>query len=379
MIWAVCFLGFGLTYAFTGAALSLVLWLASVLLPALAIFLAALGARGLEAELELPETVEKNQPAAFCIHLRNRSRIPLLRVKAPLRLENVLTGEQAQFVAWLAVGAKGQATAAFQFASAHCGALRAGIQGLRAYDCFGLVPLRARGGADQNFLSLPETFSIRISLPQRSSAAEESEQYSQERPGFDFAEVFQVRDYAEGDSLKQIHWKLTTKFDRLIARDPGLPLERSVLLLWERGTGPSGETPRQTDAMAEVLVSVCRALNRQGVGCRVVWNEAGTGACSELFLQEEDDLYAMLPRLLAAGQDRSGATAPELYLRLNGPVRQSKVIYLGTWVSPALEDLCPGEAPTVLCCGAVDAGGPGRVFSFDPVGYADALAELDLY
>ena len=47
----------------------------------------------------------------------------------------------------------------------------------------------------------------------------ESFRYSGSRPGDDPGETFDIREYREGDSIRQIHWKLTGKMDRLIIRE----------------------------------------------------------------------------------------------------------------------------------------------------------------
>ncbi|MFR7744089.1 MAG: DUF58 domain-containing protein [Acutalibacteraceae bacterium] len=51
--------------------------------------------------------------------------------------------------------------------------------------------------------------------------------------------MFQIRDYVPGDSQRQIHWKLSHKYDKLIVKDPSLPITRSAAVFWER----TEETP----------------------------------------------------------------------------------------------------------------------------------------
>ncbi|MFR6376131.1 MAG: DUF58 domain-containing protein [Oscillospiraceae bacterium] len=46
--------------------------------------------------------------------------------------------------------------------------------------------------------------------------------------------MFQIRDYVPGDSQRQIHWKLSHKYGKLIVKDPSLPITRSAAVFWER-------------------------------------------------------------------------------------------------------------------------------------------------
>ena len=54
---------------------------------------------------------------------------------------------------------------------------------------------------------------------------EEGMIYSQERPGDDATEVFAIREYVPGDKIRKIHWKLTTKSDKLMVKDFSLPIK----------------------------------------------------------------------------------------------------------------------------------------------------------
>lgn len=51
----------------------------------------------------------------------------------------------------------------------------------------------------------------------------DSDTSSPDRRGSDLTEPFRLREYAPGDSLRQIHWKLSSKLDRLVIREPGMP------------------------------------------------------------------------------------------------------------------------------------------------------------
>ena len=54
----------------------------------------------------------------------------------------------------------------------------------------------------------------------------DSNDYAPGKRGSDHSEVFQLRPYEQGDSLKQVHWKASCKFDDLIVRDASFPIVR---------------------------------------------------------------------------------------------------------------------------------------------------------
>ena len=372
--WLLCLIGFGSVWIFTGAGWGAALLAVTVLAPVVSVLPAALAARRLAVSLELPDTAAKGEETPVRVSLRNPTVIPFPLVRAELTAVNRLTGERMEGTVRLSVPLKGEAEGVFTLKSARCGAVEVRLRCARARDWLRLVPLRISCGEARELLVAPDTFDMRLTLPLSVSSDMEAEQYSQERPGSDYAEVFQVRDYVEGDSPKQIHWKLTTKFDRLISRDPGLPLERRALVFWERCRGEGGETPDQSDAMAEVLVTVCRALLQQGVGCRVVWNDDDGVGLFDLELREESDLYPMLPKLLSAAVT-GGDDGVERFLQVNGPARGCRVLFIGSRVPARLPELGAGAVTSLLCC---EGEGAGRTVRFTPEGYAKELYELDL-
>lgn len=59
----------------------------------------------------------------------------------------------------------------------------------------------------------------------------ESNTFSENVPGQDPSEIFDVRDYREGDRLSRIHWKLSGKLDRLMVKEYSKPMLEGVELI----------------------------------------------------------------------------------------------------------------------------------------------------
>ena len=189
------------------------------------------------------------------------------------------------------------------------------------------------------------------------------------RPGADLTETFQIREYVEGDSMRQIHWKLSGKLYRLIVRDPSLPIVRSILIFWER-TGDSGDL-RRTDAQAEAVLTICKTLLDQSMQFTVGWNDTNEQRCVLHGIHDLDDLIGLTPRLLMARGQTEGISGAELLLQTLGEQEYSYTVYIGETctAAPLLANM--GRF-TVLCCGGDDG------IRFDPEQYPAQLAQLDL-
>lgn len=57
---------------------------------------------------------------------------------------------------------------------------------------------------------------------------QESDRYSEKEPGDDPSQIFDIRDYQEGDRLSRIHWKISMKLNRVMVKEYSRPLPDGV-------------------------------------------------------------------------------------------------------------------------------------------------------
>ena len=53
--------------------------------------------------------------------------------------------------------------------------------------------------------------------------------------GYDATEVFDLREYQPGDSIRSIHWKLSEKFDTVLVREASDTSNYDILILFDAG------------------------------------------------------------------------------------------------------------------------------------------------
>lgn len=359
---------------FGGSSGCLALLCALVLLPFLQLAVNLHCRKTVRAVLHAPANAGKNEPFRVVLQIENPSRLPILAAGCGLEVKNLLTGASERVVRRTAILPRGRSEVALELSSDCCGRIRTELKSLRLYDCFWLIPVRCGAGAHASVTVQPDTFPMEVRVLANVNSPEESEVYSQEKPGNDLTETFQIRDYREGDSIRQIHWKLSTKYDRLISRDPSLPVTRSVMVFWDRHAAQVSRT--RQDAQAEVLVSLCRALLAAGVQFTLAWNEGGR--CILQRAAELDDLIALLPRLLSSTARTDGPDGAELYCRTETGSAFAHVVYIAEAAPAALGQMTDG-AVTALICGEGGAAAERAVYRrFLPENCAETLAELEI-
>ena len=110
--------------------------------------------------------------------------------------------------------------------------------------------------------------------------------------GTDRTQTVWLREYAAGDAIGGIHWKLSSKLDKLIYREPGAQEDRSLLVFWDRRTG----TPDVLDALACAVFSLCEALT--DAGCPFTLAFVQDGSIVQQRVADAETLYRTLPLLL---------------------------------------------------------------------------------
>lgn len=323
----------------------------------------------LRKKILLKLTAQPNQrkgtEAEVLLELENPTLLPINPV-CTFQIQNLLSGaavrEKLCFCG---------SSMTLRVKSDFCGRLRITMEKARLYDCFGVVGIALNCRQKCHITVQPDGFETHIALGDTQGAMAESEQYSQYRSGTDLTETFQLREYLPGDSLRQIHWKLSGKLDRLIVREPGLPIVQDVLLFWER-TAPE-ETLRSIDAQAEVVVSLGRAMLEQDVQFRLGWNDVRENRCILHEIRELDDLIAILPRLLSAqGGNYESHTGAALLMQTRPDALCSHMVYVAHTPAPEVLDWNGYGHLTVLAasdCG-IDA------LRFDETNYPSQLASL---
>jgi len=143
-----------------------------------------------------------------------------------------------------------------------CCAIRCSVKSAFAYDALGLFRLRLKPVNDTVVCVLPK-LQRPESLPGYSLAVHRA---YMPKYGGGFAEVHDMRAYRPGDSMRDIHWKLSAKTDSLVVREPQRPVYRSVVITIDL------EAPSENlDGKMASLLWVSQWLIKNNVEHEVCW------------------------------------------------------------------------------------------------------------
>ena len=331
-------------YLFSQDILAFFFLLLLLLTPLLSWLLLGLWGGGAQLVLQAPALLATNGNRAGTVSLAGGKTWGMApRLSCHLQAVNGLTGAVCQKELAAAAIKPGEEIP-FVLEQVTTGKLELTVQQGRLLDFFGIFAKKLPCPPSQSCLVYPRTIPVILGSLPYSQTVEDSMLYSQYQPGRDVTEIFALHDYAPGDDLRRIHWKLSAKTDQLQVRDFALPLNHSVVILLELSLPQTA--PADLSAAVDVAVSLSAALVHQGIRHTLAWYDAE----SDAFLMEEiadmNDFTDTLPALLSAKAALEGSSALLYYQQSPLAANATHLYYVAT--APEAEPLCQLAAASSL-------------------------------
>lgn len=274
------------------------------------------------ASLTAPDSVGKGEIIAIELTISNPSLLPVCRCEAVLECSNILTGEQMEIPVSFGMWPKGSAGIRAEVEVSYCGRLSCRIREGEIRDLFSIYRARRKLQAGAEIYIMPQIGEAALSPEEMYAYNMESYRYSPFKKGNDPGDTFGIREYEEGDSPKNIHWKLTGKLGNLMVRELGLPVENSIMLLLEKGM--EGETPltaEQRDKAAELFLSLSHTLLDHQIIHFAGWQDYRTGQFISRRIAGREDLWAMTGLLMETPYQEDPVPVQIHYLEYDSETR----------------------------------------------------------
>ena len=262
----------------------------TLVLPLLSLALSLRGLLGVRLVLTPSASqMVQDQEETWQISVTTRSFLPVGRVSMLFTQENALTGTAYTQRLHLS-GLSGGMVRPLPMEKAHCGLLTGQLCRVRALDAMGLFAFPVPAPDSVHVLVLPKPLLWEEKLPPLPQVS------LQDHPtwgGSPSMEDYELREYRPGDPLRAIHWKLSSKHDSLVVREPakyGLPQAAVTLDLY-------GDEER-LDRVLGRLWTVSHALLEQGMCHTILWLDPVRGQ-QELGVASRTQLMAAMAVLLS--------------------------------------------------------------------------------
>ena len=241
---------------------------------------------------------EKNKDIPVDIFVKNNSRFLDCYVKVWLEMENSATGEKEEFA--ISCSARHQRTEKKQLLlkASHSGIISLALKTYWIYDILYIFKAKRSSKEMQQIAILPASHLLMVEVTRRTrDFMAEAEEYSDRESGDDPSEVYQIREFRDGDSIHDVHWKLTAKSDELRVKEYGRPLG-CVVLLWLNFGRKNKKIKNVPSVVLEAAASLSLSLLEMECIHMVAWYEPENKQIQKKRIAKEAHIYELLNRLL---------------------------------------------------------------------------------
>ena len=114
----------------------------------------------------------------------------------------------------------------------------------------------------------------------------------------DSSELFQIREYREGDQLRDIHWKLTAKREELMVKEHSFPKPCPVVLFLDFHPGKRLEKKERLISYMETAASLSFSIMDAGCPHYIVWYDGEEADLKRLRVEDEESLFYFIGMLM---------------------------------------------------------------------------------
>lgn len=265
------------------------------------------------------EDMEKPARAAITLSVENGNRVlPVTKGIAQVRYENLFSGEKGKMKVRFSVDSGRKRDRRILVVMQNCGNVAIKVEKVRIYDYLNIFAWTV--GKDfetQNVLVLPPLKEMYLDRDGWYNETEEdSDRFSLYKKGDDPSEIFNVREFTDGDKIQTIHWKLSGKTGSLMVKEGSLPLTKVINIFVDLCV--DGENTEQRHKNSNLLVqgiySVSMYMIENAIPQKYIWYDSKNEVIQERIVEHEEELLWMFQDLFKCRITKDADELVQTYL-----------------------------------------------------------------
>ena len=361
-------------YLFANGTGTVALLAALIAAPLLSLAAASISGKHVEASL-LQDTADAN---SIRLILHNPDLMPVAGAEAEVRCTNLRTGEVDTINVLRHLRPKGRSEEQLVINPGHAGRYEVAVDNVRISDPLHLWS-RNKAVSDRHYITvMPELFDMDLQLTSSSASMPESDIYRDDRRGSDPGDVRGLREYIVGDPVRNTHWKLSEKVDKMLVKELGTPVTGQVLVILDNAADV-GLNPYALDVIASVFASVMNSLWAAGVDFTAGWTDPETREPVYAKVTNEEELLSIADAYLSVPAVSNSAF--EVIERGTVDSRFAHLIIVGSKMPSGIESISNGCQVTLLMYDAAREGrneAGANIIRIDENSYTSELSELEI-
>lgn len=278
-----------------------------------------------DAKNPVTEKDEMDKPARAVITLsvENGNKIlPITKGIAQVQYENKFSGEKGKLKIRFSVDAGRKRDRRIPVVMQNCGNVAIRVKKVKIYDYLSIFAWTVgKNFETQNVLVLPPLRDMYLGRDRwYNETSEDSDRFSLYKKGDDPSEIFNVREFMDGDKIQRIHWKLSGKTGSLMVKEGSLPLTKVVNIFVDLCvTGDNtkkGRKQRHDDSnlLVQGIYSVSMYMIEHVIPQNYIWYDKENDVIQERIVEHEEELLWMFQDLFRCRTTKSADELAEAYL-----------------------------------------------------------------
>ena len=363
---------------------SAVLFIFLLMLPILSLIIVLVGRATVKVYVDVDNTrVEKDTDVGYSIRITNDSFIPFPFIEAHLSVpedNGVRCVEQRMMIPLVPFGVREiKQTVRFHYR----GKYEIGVLDMRIKDPLGLFSASLDQSICHTIIVYPRM--MEMTSPHENSTTESPTDLTRRAITSERSEQANIRNYVGGDSLKDIHWKLSAKMEDLLVRDYNTNNNRHTFIIADLNAPRAEKDPadepkkltRKEKKAAKKAEKAEKAVKRNvkaSAEKRVIIEGANGKELSAKRKQFAEEIVRAVEAEELAAQPKKKFQSPELRAEMLGEIAEKncdRVIELA--ISATMRELRAGGTVTLIYNDSREGSGVSARYYPDTTAFASEI------
>lgn len=272
--------------------------------------------------------VNKDELIPITIQLTNSTIFPVANIRLYLTYNNSYSSNEITKIINVSIDSKTDSTVVCNLSSEYAGNILISLKSYKILDYLKLFALKRKLDYSFKAAVLPHFYELEGSFAHKHMSISESDNYSPHKSGDDPSEVFAIRDYREGDRPQRIHWKLSTKLDRLMIKEFSDPYDCLDIIFVSLCIPEHVNVLYYIDSILECALTISYTFLLRKQPHYIAWYDAVNDRCQRVKVTQEKDFYEAVDGLLNIRTYRISKDALMTYLAEYSRDQYTDYIYI---------------------------------------------------
>ena len=291
--------------------------------------------------------VMKQEECTVYVRVYNDSIWPISKIEIPFTYGISMAQQTSLKLLVLAIAGKGKQELELKFHSDYVGNIHFYMEKYYIWDFCKCTRVRKKYSVNTEVMVMPKEQFLEEMLQTGGWNLSENESILLPKPGSEQTEILYIREYAQGDRINKIHWKLSSKYDELMVKEYATVLYYLPLAVLDLRRVQKESALDYLDTIYDAFVSIAVWHIKQKTPLRAVYYDIHQQDIVGTTIWNREDLIMFLHSSYENIYYDDKSRSIEGVYSKNEMYRHSNILY---FTSEFQEDTSVLDHMEVFCC-----------------------------